>query len=337
MPQFGSLEEDPGATSGGAAALGWMGSVPGLNFFSPAIAEAVGAGKAAQVRNQQTKNAQAIELPTYAGFDDINAAYAGDVRPEGYDTPEAVQATLAQESPEGRAAMLEALRDLSRVTDQSVGSTQARRRQQAELDARQVANSREQAIKQDAMRRGKVGGAADMIARMGSAQNAAAMNQAAGLESAEQAALQELAGVNAKANMGSQLRAGDQNIAFKNADIMNLINSMNTKARNDADQRSVDTRNAMNVGNRDARQSFLDNQTRMGMAKTVANNANAARGFGDQMTKYGAINDVLEAQAGGARKDAANTRAAGAQGWENTKDVWEMFTDMMGGAVGGKK
>lgn len=335
MPAFGSLEEDPGATAGGSATLGVMGAIPGLNFFSPAIAEAVAAQKAAQVRNQQTKNAQAIELPTYEGYDDVNTSYAGDVVAEGYDTPEAIQATLAQESPEGRQAMLAALQDLARVTDQSVGSTQARRRQQAELDARQVANSREQAIKQDAQRRGRVGGAADMLFRQQAAQNAANMNQAAGLESAEQAALQELAGVNTRANIGSTLRAGDQNIAFKNADIMNLINSANTSARNAADQRNVDARNAMAVSNRDAHQNFLDNQTQLALTKKDRTNATRGKSFGDQMTKYGAINNVLEAQAGGARKDAANTRAAGAQGWENTKDVYEMVMGMMGGGLGG--
>lgn len=335
MPKFGALEEDPNATKAGTGVVGAMGAIPGLNFFSPAIAEAIGAGKAAQVRNQQTKNAQAIELPTYEGYDDITNSYAGDVTAEGYDTPEAIQAALADESPEGRAALLEALRDISRVTDQSVGSTQARRRQQAELDARQVANSREQAIKQDAQRRGKVGGAADMIARMGAAQNAAAMNQSAGLQSAEQAALQELAGVNAKANIGSNLRAGDQALAFKNADIMNLINATNTQARNEAARHNVDTRNAMAVGNRNAHQDFLNNQTQLGLTKKDRTNMNRAKGFGDQMTKYGAVNDVLESQAGGARKDATNTRAAGAQGWENTKDVYEMVMSMMGGGMGG--
>jgi hypothetical protein len=335
MPRFGALEEDPGATTAGAGVVGAMGAIPGLNFFSPAIAEAIGAGKAAQVRNQQTKNAQQIELPTYEGYDDLTTSYAGDVTAEGYDSPESIEASLANESPEGRAAMLEALRDISRVTDQSVGSTQAKRRQQAEMDARQVANSREQAIKQDSMRRGKVGGAADMLFRQQAAQSAANMNQSAGLESAEQAALQELAGVGAKANIGGNLRAGDQSLAFKNADIMNLINATNTKARNDASQHNVDARNAMALGNRNAHQDFLNNQTQLGLTKKDRTNTTRGKGFADQMAKYGAIDQVLESQAGGARKDAANTRAAGAQGWENTKDVYEMAMSFMGGGMGG--
>jgi hypothetical protein len=162
------------------------------------------------------------------------------------------------------------------------------------------------------------------------------MNQSAGLESAEQAALQELAGVNTKANIGGNLRAGDQSIAFKNADIMNLINSANTGARNNAAKYDADTRNAMNLGNRDARQGFLNNQTQLGLTKTDRTNMNTAKSFGDQMTKYGAIDKVLESQAGGARDDATKTRAAGAQGWENTKDVYEMVMSAFGGGLGGK-
>src|SRR4051812_20164586 len=129
--QFQS-KDDPEADSDAntSAALGIMNGMPGINFFTPGITEAIAAGQRTKVRNQQLREIDSLEQPELENYDDIRSSYAGDVNPSLYDNPEQATATLAQESPEGRAAQLAALQDIGRVTDQSVGSTQARRRQQ---------------------------------------------------------------------------------------------------------------------------------------------------------------------------------------------------------------
>lgn len=335
--QFAASEPDSDVAGDASdtTALGVLGGMPGLNFIIPGIAEGIGQANTQRYRNQQARNAEGIELPTYEGYDDVHLGYAGDVNPEAYGTPEEAKANLAVESPEGRAAMLDALKELGTLTDQSVGSKQALRRNQAEMDARQLANSREQAIRQDAARRGRIGGAADMLSRQQAAQSASNANLNAGLQSAQAAALEELAGNQQKADIGGKIRAGDQTMALSNADILNKFGMYNTAAKNAAMQHNVDARNAAATGNRDAFQSYLGNAAQLGLTKKDRANANKAKGFGDQMTKYGAVNDVLKAKAGDYKESSGKARSAGQEEWNNQKDVYEMFMGAFGGGFGG--
>ncbi len=60
------------------------------------------------------------------------------------------------------------------------------------------------------------------------------------------------------------------------------------------------------------------------MNKIGANNANAQHGFDNQMTKYGAIDDVLSGKNKEADAGAKDARAAGKEGWSNLKDIAKM-------------
>lgn len=328
-PQVSQEQEAEDAT------IGALGAIPGINFFTPAIVEGRANARRAQVANMLARNASKVKGPDFVDPGGIDYQYAGDFNPEAYGAPELATATLAEDSPEGRAAQLEALQEMSRVTDQSVGSGQAMRRRQAETDARQLANSREQAIRTDAMRRGRLGGTADMLAREQSAQAAANRNLDAGMQNAHLAALEELAGTQAKGTLASTLRAGDQALAFNNADALNRFNMFNTGMTNSTNQRNVDNRNSAALGNRDARQTVMNDRTKLGMAKNTLRNANKQQVFDNQMTKYGAMAHALQGTSEQQKDQAAGLRSAGREGWQNTKDVWDEAMKFFGGGMGG--
>lgn len=319
MPQFGSLEDENdenllrqlGTVKNHG---GWVEELTNLDEMTPESRERA-------ILAKQGKNAENIELPEYADDSGIGYDYAGDLHSEEYGTPEDAQYELAQDSAEGREAQLAALQDMRNLTDQSAGSTSALGRQKAEMDARQLAQSREGAIRQDAMRRGQVGGAADMIARQQAAQAAANQNLSGGLQSAQMAALQQLAGTQAGSQMAGQLRGQDQAMAFNNADTINKFNMYNTGNRNAANAANTELRNSDKGRNLDTRQGLNDKGTALDMAKLGRSDQNQNSGFGAQMTKYGSINDVLSDQLGQVDREVERKRRDRKEAGGVIKDV----------------
>lgn len=245
---------------------------------------------------QRAANAQMLKGPEFRSDEGIDYQIAGEFNPELYSTPEEAQYALAQDSAEGRAAQLAALQQIRDASDQSVGSTSALMRNQAELDARQLAQSREQAIKQDSMRRGQVGGAASMLARQQAAQAGANQNLQAGLIGAKQAALQQLAGAQAYGGAATQLRGQDQNLAFRNADTISKFNMANTDARNQARQANTQMLNAAQASNLGNRQDVMNKNTALQMAKLGRSDTNEMAKHGAYTQKYGAIDQILQDQ-----------------------------------------
>lgn len=266
------------------------------------------------------------KLPDTAGYDrrDYQTVdYTGDYNPEKYTSPEEAQYSLAQDSAEGRAAQLAALQDMRELTDQSAGSTSALGRQRAEMDARQLAQSREGAIRQDAMRRGQVGGAADMIARQQAAQAAANQNLSGGLQSAQMAALQQLAGTQAGSQMAGQLRGQDQAMAFNNADTINKFNMFNTGARNDVSQANTDMKNAAGMRNLNTIQGLAGQNAGINNKSLDRNDANKAANLEAEREKLRLksgqkdkrlANIAGGMQKGGAAADSFMSSMAGAGG-----------------------
>jgi hypothetical protein len=273
-------------------------------------------------RNQReaaTNVMRSVDLPTY----DMNAQfvapdYAGDFNPAMYGMPEDATATMANESPEGRAAMLEALQQMGRQTDQAVGSQQDLDRVRGMNDAAQFAQGREGMIRQDAMRRGQVGGAADMIGRQVAAQAAANRNQEGGLQSAQMAALQRLAGTQAQGGLAGQLRSGDQALAFRNQDAINQFNMGNVAARNAARMANTQLGNTAGMRNLDARQMH-------GNQRADATNRSLSRRddlmgqqFSQGMQQAGGVANALTGQAVGGEGTSKNQQ-------ESARDLMRMF------------
>ena len=266
------------------------------------------------------------KLPKNAGYDQRdyeNVDYMGDFNPEKYQSPDEAQYSLAQDSAEGRAAQLAALEDMRNLTDQSAGSTSALGRQKAEMDARQLAQSREGAIRQDAMRRGQVGGAADMIARQQAAQSAANQNLSGGLQSAQMAALQQLAGTQAGSQMAGQMRGQDQAMAFNNADTINKFNMYNTGMQNETNRANTDVQNAGNLRNLATLQGLAGQNAGINNKSLDRNDQNKAANMAaerEKMRQRNAIRDQRYGQVasgmakGGAAADSFMTSMAGGGG-----------------------
>jgi len=324
MPQF-KTDDDNGFQQGGIAGVGGaMGAIPVLNVFSPGFTAGYANEGKQKTIDQMLENAQNIQGPQYASDAGVTNIYSGNFSPENYQDPTLAQATLGQDSVEGRAAQLAALQQMAALTDQSATSSSALGRNQAEMDARQLAQSREGMIRQDAARRGQVGGAADMIARQQAGQAAANQNLNAGLQNAQQAALMRLAGTQAGAGMAGQLRGQDQNMSLANANIQNQFSLANTAALNAVKQQNTQLHNAGNLRNLDASQNYNNNATNLAMSKLQRGDRNVNSQYGAQMDKYGSINSGLQQRAGS--YDAAGQEGieAGKVGYQNFKDLMKM-------------
>jgi hypothetical protein len=176
------------------------------------------------------------------------------------------------------------------------------------------------------MRRGQIGGAADMIMRAQAAQGAADRNQMGGLQSAQMAALQRMAGTQAQAGMAGQLRGQDQALAFRNADIINQFNMANTAARNATRAQNTNLQNTSGLRNLDAHQNIL-----AGRADASNNNLNRSdtlktQGFHNAMQKQGGVANAMTGQAAGQDKQGDN--------WQQAA---QMFMKFYGGGSGGSK
>lgn len=264
----------------------------GLGGFS---ARSARTGAVGEMRN--------LGLPEYSGQ---GFEYQGDYAPESFARPESATASLANDSGEGKDAQLMALRRMLQDSDQSVASQQSLDRYQAGQDASQFANAREGAIRQRARSQGRLGGAADLIASQDAAQAGADRNLNAGMQAAQMAALQRLAGTQAYGNLGGQIRGGDQALAFRNQDAINQFNLANTGARNATNMANVTGRNQAAMLNREGRQNI--------------GNANVARGDEIVDKRYGAaanraqgIANALGGFASGAQATGAQQQAAGSK------------------------
>lgn len=248
--------------------------------------------------------AEDLEGPEYSnqGF-----SYGGDYNPEAFGTPEAAQASLADDSGEGKEAQLMALRRMLQDSDQSVASQQSLDRYQAGQDAAQFANAREGAIRQRQRAQGSRSGAADMMASQQAAQAGANQNLNQGMQAAQMAALQHLAGGQVFGALGGQIRGQDQNLAFRNQDAINNFNMANVGARNATNMANVTNRNEAAQLNRQGRQTVSNanvgrrdeivDKTYEAAANKAANIQNALTGFAGGL------------QASNAQKQAAGSKA----------------------------
>jgi hypothetical protein len=117
-------------------------------------------------------------------------------------------------------------------------------------------------------------------------------------------------------------------MSLANSNIANQFNMLNTAARNSVNQNNTQLKNASALRNLDANQSFLNNGTNLALTKLNRNDTNAQRGFGNEMTKYGAVNNVLENRIG-------NSTQTNKEGLEAGKTGYQNFKDLMGGIGGG--
>ncbi len=298
-----------------------IANIPFIGDSTRATQAAIQAGK---IRQIQVSNANQLGLPV---FDKNGYQQQGQYTPEMYADPESAQYSRADESPEGRAAQMAALQQMQQATDQGYTSQAALGRYQAQQDASQFAQGREGAIRQDAMRRGQVGGAADMIMRAQAAQAGANQNLNAGLQSAQMAALQRMQGIGQQGQMAGQMRGQDQSSAYKNADIINQFNLANTSARNTVRGQNTGLRNAAQTQNLSERQRIADSNVNRG-------DTNAMNTYNAEAGKIDRVNGAYNGTASSGISGMLNAQTAASNNMVNGITTAAGGLAKVGGAIG---
>jgi hypothetical protein len=219
--------------------------------------------------------------PRFNSRDYEKIGYAGDYSPGSYATPEAAQYQTVSEDPRTRDYQMQALSRMQQLADQSAGSAEALGRYNAVSDANSVAAQQNAGIRNQMAMRGQGGSGMEFVLQQQAAQNAANRAQSAGMNAAQQAALQRLMGTQGVMQGASNVRGMDANVAGRNADIINQFNMANTGARNAAAQGNVNMQNAAGLRNVEARQGL--------------SGANAA--IGNQGLNRSDVNRLAEMQA----------------------------------------
>ncbi len=319
------------ATSGLA---GGLGGIPGLNIFTPGLAN-LGAQQAqAALRDEMIDNAYGIKAPEFDARDFQQVQYAGDVRPDMYGTPEAATYETISEDPRTREMAMQALQRMQGFVDQNASGQEALGRQQSLDAASQMAGSREGAIRAQAARRGQSGAGLDMVLQQQAAQAGAGQAQQGMLNANAQAALQRMMGTQGVMQGASQMRGQDADIAARNAAIINAFNMYNVGQRNMTNQANVDARNQAQYQNRGARQGVMGQNTGINNAGIMRNDQNAMNKFGAAAQRVGMINSALGGGANAAHQSGADGIEAGKVAYDNYKSMMSSMGGSMGGMGG---
>jgi hypothetical protein len=328
--QFSTSDEAMVGADTIAGVGGTLNAVPFINVLAPGITAGFAHEREQALRNLMAKNAQAIELPKLNQGEYERIKYEGDFNPEMYATPESAQYQTISEDPRTREYQMAALGRLQQFGDQAADSQESLGRYRAAQEGNAVAQQRENAIRQQMAMRGQGGSGAEFVLAAQGGQMGANRAQEQAMMSAQQAALQRLAGTNAAFGAASGLRGQDADVASRNADIINKFNMYNTNARNAAMMGNTDLKNAAGMRNINTRQGLSGANAGIGNSQRDRNDRTAQAGFGNQMTKFGAINDALTGKANQTARANQDAQEAGKTGFSNFKDVMSM----MGGGMG---
>lgn len=292
------------------------------------------AGLAGGLLEQEEANRQMEELrklgigPKFSEQDYESAQYAGDFNPAMLDTPEAASYQTIEEDPRLQQLQMDSLQAL---IDRTSGAADARMQSQqfAAMDeANQLARGREQAIAQDAQRRGQGGSGFDAIMRAQAAQIGANRARAGNQDAVEAAALEKLAAQNAQMQGYGNLRDQAYRTKAANSQIVNDFNRFNTQARNAARAANVNAQNEAGMRNTNARQGQANAHATTRNESLNRKDRIAQAGHTAQMDRFGMENAI------GANR-ARGTAQAIQSGAGMAQDVMtSAFAGMNGGGAG---
>jgi hypothetical protein len=326
-----SIGEDDDLEAGAGVVGGVLGAIPGLNIFAPGAAAAMGEAAESNRRRTMAENANSLEVPELDGSAYDEAEYVGDFNPALLGPLSEIEGRTAQIDPRLREAQRRAIEKLAGHAEGAAAANLIADQRAGIADAETMARGLNEGLEQEAAARGMGGGAREMAAR--TAANTTATNRAArsGLEAARAAAIMRLAGEQAHVGALGGLRGQDQQLEMFNTDVVNDFNARNRDIRNQARMLNWQTQNAAALGNRDARQSNVDRNTGIRNASKDRGNKVKTDTYGMDLEKLAAVNAAIGGQAGQASKVGAKANAAGAQGYDNFKDLMSF----MGGGMGG--
>lgn len=213
------------------------------------------------IKQQDADWAALDKTPGFSGADYKQQDYLGDFNPEAYTSPEAAQYQTVAEDPRTRDYQMQALARMQGLADQAAGSQEALGRYNAVSDGNALAAQREAGIRNQMAMRGQGGSAMDFVLQAQAGQQGANRAQSAGLQAAQQAALQRLQGTQGVMAGASNVRGMDASVAGQNADIINKFNMYNTGNRNAVSMANTDMQNAGNMRNLNTRQGLAGSNT----------------------------------------------------------------------------
>lgn len=263
------------------------------------------------------------DTPGFSDQDYETVSYAGDFRPELYETPQAAQYQTVAEDPRVRDHQMQALARMQQFADQAANSQEALGRYNAVSDANAVAAQQNAGIRNQMAMRGQGGAGMEFVLQQQAAQNAANRAQSAGLNSAQQAALQRLAGTQGVMAGASNVRGMDADVASRNADIINRFNMYNTGMRNQANMANVDMQNAAGMRNLNAKQGLMGQNTGIRNQSLDRDDRNKMGNLQAGRQKFGMRRGVNTSMAGNVGK------FAGGMG-----SMADATADMMSGGMG---
>jgi hypothetical protein len=245
--------------------------------------------------NDSADRERLAKLPDVAGFSDQpydRVNYAGDFKPQQYGAPEAAAYQTITEDPRTRDYQMQALSRMQQLADQSAGSQEALGRYNAVSDANSVAAQQNAGIRNQMAMRGQGGSGMEFVLQQQAAQNAANRAQAAGLNAAQQAALQRLQGTQGVMAGASNVRGMDANVAGQNADIINRFNMYNTGMRNQTNNANVDMGNAAGMRNLNTQQGLMGTNAGINNQSLDRNDRNKLTNLNTTRQKFGQQREI---------------------------------------------
>lgn len=301
----------------GAAAAGLAGSVIGANEKSNAREEA------GRLINQSVGELTAIGIPPEEAMKLSLEKY----RSAGLLTPEMESDILQGNSEMGgittdprlQDAEMAALDELRR-TGESGGlraADQAKLENVMSQTAQAERGSRE-AILMDAAQRGASTGGGAIAAQLANQQGAAQRNHMGGVEIAGQAQDAALQAILQSGQLAGSMQGRQFEQAAQKAKAQDLINQMNTQARQGVMQRNVGSRNAAQQYNLQNQQNLMNSNVDIGNKEQVYNKSLPQQTFNNQLAL------------GAAKANARSGQATNVmQGGQDAANMW----GSIGGAV----
>lgn len=190
------------------------------------------------------------------------------------------------EDPRLRQAELDALGQLSKISNEGGMDAQARLGQeQARMSAQQQARGSRDANMMNAAQRGVAGSGLEFTSNQMADQNAANTSYMAGLQNAAAANERDMAALNGLSNVGGQMRTQDFSQAQAKAKAMDDISRFNTEAQQSVQQRNVSARNAAQESNLKESQRIADQNTMLRNQEQQYNNSLQQQKFDNSMQK----------------------------------------------------
>jgi hypothetical protein len=205
--------------------------------------------------------------------------------PDTYNADMMTNAQTVQEDPTLVSDQMNALKQMSGLSQNGLSDVDQAAYQKARDEAAQIGKSQSDAAISNAESRGIAGSGQELAMREMASQNASNSAQNADLQQAADAAKMRAMYTQAYGNAASQARSQDDSVKSTNANILNSFNAANTSARNQANMYNTQQQNYAqqynNQGKLSTAQQNYEDQLQKAAGQAGANSS-MAQGYAAQ-------------------------------------------------------